>query len=477
MNNAAAPYMHRRHRSAMLCVLALATVALIAPSGAQQLPEPLRGMPPSVQALRAQVAAAHPDSPSLAAVDGRVGQLSARALALRASLRQSMTSAMAAAIGGVSGLDEGAFPASVQPVLNPVVVYQALRSELGGWPACPELPEPARSDLLAYYRAAVYTTTSWLAVEARTAVISDAESWRTCCELCLAMCFAAIPDGEWHVGDVTRLPNWLARDALLAYFEEGLGLDDNAGNDDAQHFQDFALSLNRPKTAYSFAILNGTGDDYPAYLASTSQRLRSQRHQREAAICMQAGVEEQRRAGNRAEAARLLLDLARMMAQCHSFEQGEAKARELLADYGDLPTAAEAARLYVRCLFGQGKFPETVAAAGRLRADERLGAVRPHLIYAQWLSSLRMREEKQAATFQQQFLDAYSTHALASEMHYVLGCQALARGELAEAERQMAVIETEFPQSRVALPVARIRERLESERSGSAHPGRTDAAD
>lgn len=98
-----------------------------------------------------------------------------------------------------------------------------------------------------------------------------------------------------------------------------------------------------------------------------------------------------------------------------------------------------------------------------LRQDERLRDSFPQILYAQWLSCIRLYDNERAKPFQKEFLEKYSSHDLAAEMYYLLLCRAVARAEFHEADRYTTIIETNYPGSRVMKPVSQIRRRMEKE--------------
>lgn len=454
------------------------------PTGASSAEECLAEISPKIQAAYANVQKRHDASPQFAAFEQHIVLLVHLAEGLHKTVRGFVTGNVEDMLIGVDPFGDNSPESRKRSIPDPVAMYQPLRIQLSEFPALDEFPEDDRAALRSYHHAAVHAVTQWISDQARAMATTDPAEKQACRDCCLLLPFAAIPDSEWSLQDTLKLPNWIVGKTLLASMAQDIALDGmvdatpapaRAGQRDpeksltrrARHFEEFALSLERTRTAYSFSLLSSReppGDSsFISYIEATVERLSGESRFRQAAACLTGGIEFCISRGNKDAAARLLLERSRILADLQSLNAAGEDAASILKDYRNTPAAPGAVRLAIRCLFEAGEFEKVIELGRELRQDERLRDSFPQILYAQWLSCIRLYDNERAKPFQKKFLEKYSSHDLAAEMYYLLLCRAVARAEFHEADRYATIIETNYPGSRVMKPVSQIRRRMEKE--------------
>jgi hypothetical protein len=85
---------------------------------------------------------------------------------------------------------------------------------------------------------------------------------------------------------------------------------------------------------------------------------------------------------------------------------------------------------------------------------------RPQILYIQWVASRRMDRMAEGSAVQQEFLKQYPDHWLAADMHFADAMSLLANSDYPAASEKLAMIQTKWPDAKVAVKAKEIREKL-----------------
>ncbi len=114
----------------------------------------------------------------------------------------------------------------------------------------------------------------------------------------------------------------------------------------------------------------------------------------------------------------------------------------------------------LRDLYQVDRFDQLLTEARKVEQEGRCGAYRPEILYLQWVSNRRLMQDKNATVIQADFLRLYPDHILAADMHFADAMQLLAASDYAAAETKLAMIETRYPDAKVATKSKEIRRHL-----------------
>jgi hypothetical protein len=362
-----------------------------------------------------------------------------------------------------------------------------------------ELPAPGVSDrerevLVRHYESAVAAAVSYVARRAGTVAGLDDRAAAEAAQLSLVLPFLTVPDPAWNERDVAALPEWVRKPKPLAVAES------------------FALSVNRPQSAYQFALFARKFSDKPTetaapptpieYYRRTAARLVEARDYAGAIRCLRAGIrlaeagdgsgagktpaagiapkvakkpEATTKPEAAADSANKQTDAAALREQLaaayeatgHPELAAEEMKQQMKADLS-AEQYGRSALLRLKYLYASDKLKEIPPEALAYRSDRRCETVLPQILYIEWSTLRRLDRQEEAKRVQATFLERFPDNVLGADMYFANAVTALAASDHEEAVRQLDIIEARYPQSKLVPRAKEIRGRLES--SGAPKP-------
>jgi len=279
---------------------------------------------------------------------------------------------------------------------------------------------------------------------------------RSARELSLVPALVALPDANWSVERALALPEWV------------LHTEKDKSQPGKETAMDFALRVGRPTTALAIHAAGLPKEpsltDAVEYLRSASDRLREQGLYSQATACLREAGVRARDAKDIELTAQLHLDLARHFAELEDLPSAIAQVKAILETLPHTKAAPDAAVLNLKYLFDGQAYEATIEQAKEFRDLPACKPVLAKVIYAQWLSNIRLYRYDVAKKLQDEFLSQYQDHALAPEMYYYLLCNAIAHGDVEAATSHIDTITERYPGARVIRPAKRIQDLIAKEK-------------
>ena len=316
------------------------------------------------------------------------------------------------------------------------------------------LPSVDRDDmefLRKYYDASTRAAMSYVADRGRVFAAIDEERAAGILQLCLVMPFLHIPDETWSIEEVTSLPEWMRSSRNLRSAE------------------DFALLMRRPVTAYQMAVCRRaqepsepTGElTYVAYLKQAAERMIEKREYHAGIHCLRVGIERGRETEKTEVIVALRFQLAEVLSRAGHSQLSAEEIKHILDDHPESPEWGKAAMLRLKYLYDAAQFDRIIEEFNGYRHDDRCVKYLPQIVYITWVTYRRGSNTAEADRLKDFFLEKYSRHPLAADMHFASAMTALAASDYDEALRSLEIIEYRYPRSRIARKAKEIRRRLE----------------
>jgi len=104
-------------------------------------------------------------------------------------------------------------------------------------------------------------------------------------------------------------------------------------------------------------------------------------------------------------------------------------------------------------------YDRVLTEAGKSRDDARFRNYRPQILYLQWATNRRTEHAAEAEAIKAEFLQKYPENWLAANMHFADAMNLLASAEYEQAAEKLAMIESKWPDAKVAVKAKEIREK------------------
>ena len=261
--------------------------------------------------------------------------------------------------------------------------------------------------------------------------------------------FLRVSDENWSLAEVDSLPPWLS------------ALDESAW------LKEFSLSLDRPRTAFTFHLkyAEALGQSTPAvsnyarFLMQEADMIPLEEYRRRLRF-LEKAVEAASEQKDPALIGSIRLQRAREFerlghAQLAANEMKEAlTAQPLNGTFGRLVVAR------LKYLYKGGAYEQVAKEALEYRDDPRCKAYRPQILYISWVNHRKRNEPVEAETLAMTLLKEYPENQLCADVFLARALAAMVKGEYEEADRLLEIVECRFPKAEAAMRVRAIRERL-----------------
>jgi hypothetical protein len=265
-------------------------------------------------------------------------------------------------------------------------------------------------------------------------------------ELWAVLPWLMVSDADWSAHD---------RDALSARWKRPEQL---------RVFEDFALVVERYRTAYAIHEVRTKGDtkrreDFVDYLAGNFERLVRQSRYQSATACLRMAISEAERSGSSERALGFRLELAEFLHATGRLSLAMAEAKKVL-DAKDAPHVAQAAVLRLRYLFENRELDRVIAEASSYVAQDQCKSQEPEIRFMAWSAVYAKGDRKKAELLKQEFFQKYPDHILRADMLFSELVELLTQDEFQRSHQMIDLIESKYPDSRVTPKVKDIRIRL-----------------
>lgn len=402
-----------------------------------------------LEAGYAKLVASHPDDEAIRTFQSRLAAIDEVADLLVRRLRSTDINSLEAILGGVaSGARGGSGAAKLTMSAREILGDYAVSFATG-------LPRPAVSGdqltlLLNYYNASIKASEEYVARRARVSAATDDGAAADVVQLCLVLPFLHVPDPQWAAAETAALPEWMRRPRVLA------------------HAESFALSVERPLTAFQFARAARGADapDVYKYLGDASETLYKGREYHAAIHCMKVAIASAAAETKVTDANVLRLRLAAMYSEVGHPQLAADEAKHVLDTGPAAGPAASAAMLRLKYLYEAEAYPQIVDEAPRYEATESFKPYLAQMEYIRWVALRRIDRAEDAKRVQQAFLTRFPEHVLGADMYFASAMVALAASDYAETVRLLDIIQYKYPTAQIMPKVKEVRQRLEKATSG-----------
>lgn len=103
----------------------------------------------------------------------------------------------------------------------------------------------------------------------------------------------------------------------------------------------------------------------------------------------------------------------------------------------------------LRRLYNQRLFQDVLNECNRAEHDQRYAASLPQILYIQWITERRLGNFEQSDRVKDVFLKRYPKKLLAADMHLSDAEDLLAKGEYISAEKELAMIDRDYPSASI----------------------------
>ena len=107
-------------------------------------------------------------------------------------------------------------------------------------------------------------------------------------------------------------------------------------------------------------------------------------------------------------------------------------------------------------------YDRVLTESGKSRDDSRFRNYRPQILYLQWVTNRRIENAAEAEVINAEFLQKYPEHGLAADMQFADAMTLLAQSDYSKAAEKLAMIESKWPDAKVAVKAREIRGKVES---------------
>lgn len=311
----------------------------------------------------------------------------------------------------------------------------------------PDLPEAEIQILRDYYAAAAQAAGSYIAERGQAVIIMPDQNGREVMELCLVIPFLHVPDADWSKQQIQQLPQAMQGPSYWQMMEE------------------FALSLQRPFTAYFFALQQRGPDqniDYLSYLQATAEKLIHTQGYYPALCCLREGIAQADQNENQTFPVAITLHFryAEVLNQIGHAQLAAEEMKTFLNRYPDHSNYGKAAMLRVKYLYEAGLYAEILQEGSSYLSQENCQTYLPQILYICWVTSRRENQQETTEEYQEKFLEQFPEHPLGADMYFASAMSALAASDYPEAERLLEIIEYRYPQSKILGKAKEIQERI-----------------
>jgi hypothetical protein len=115
----------------------------------------------------------------------------------------------------------------------------------------------------------------------------------------------------------------------------------------------------------------------------------------------------------------------------------------------------------LRDLYDGEEYEQVLAGCERAYADARCRSYHPEILYIEWVTNRRLDRTMESNQLKEEFLKRFVQHPLAAKIHFASAMDFVGVGDYASADKELAVIERDFTQTRIAPQANEIRHRLE----------------
>lgn len=338
--------------------------------------------------------------------------------------------------------------------ISAIDIYERYRSDFSNALPKPRIKDSELTVLRDYYTAALKVAGDYIIDTSKSIVLVDDKLRTDLIEYYAVLPFLAVSDENWSITNLSQFTNELKSQDTMA------------------RFSDFALKLQRPRTALVFV------ENYPNNDKKWSNENRCEYLIQKADLFEKAG-DGWKSAVACLKYASILLEKENKIDEAIELKIRIAKIYDKSANYSlaaamiqgvmnaNVPSSRwrELAILRLVYLYKANQMQSVIEEYNSYINDKRVAGAEPNIMYLACMAHRKLQNAEAAKELSDAFLLKYPSHSLAPDFYFMSAMEFLASGDYDEAGNRLGIIIDKFPKSELAKKAANIKESLNKARN------------